>query len=982
MKKTSLNQLIKKLFITSLIINPTLFMAESKAAESMSVLELQQRLNRFEFLPVEIRKSPNDKAQYQAIRLANQMEVLLISDAAANKSLMALALPIGSMEDPEKQQGLAHYLEHMILMGSEKYPETNSLDHFLNQNGGSNNASTTADRTAYYLSVNNEAFDEAVDRLADAFAAPLLSEANAKKEVNAVHAEMIRAKSSDGHLLHSVNLATSNPAHPMTKFAVGNLTTLSDKADNLLQTELEQFYQRYYSANLVKAVLYSNQPIEKMATLAEKTLGRMSNHNLQAPSVNMPLYRDEDKGVWIDYKPVKPNKMLAINFDLPNDEQHFSAKSGEFLAYIFNNHTENTLSDYLIKNGLSDSGISAVPSANVSRNRGAFTFYVALTDKGVAQKEQIISLIFQQIELVKKQGILPAYFAEMKASLAQEFQHLQTEKNGRYAEYLAEQMLYYPIEHILDEPYYTESLDEQAVSQKLAAMTLENARILYVNDNVHTDRKTPYFEADYAVRPLTLEEKEKWQNFAQNPPLALPKPNPYMATDFSVIEAIERKKPKQIVQGKGSAIYAMPSDYFASDPKARISVNFAITQRDDALKTYLTATLLNYMNALAQAQLDFQASVAGMETALTVGANGLSLQAEGYTQHLQTLLADNLTLFKTFPLNEAMLNQAKERYLESLERAEKESSATQAGAALTHFASFPYFEEVAQKSVLATITLADIQAQRERLLTQIDSFKLLSVGNYSDEQIQALHQRLTQLIPNQDKQLNTGRYLNVEGSERKLNFIKNVPHQDHALSFVFLANGYEELAGEMNARLLADIVSRWYFNDLRTEQQLGYVVYATTHKIGTTSGLRFLVQSPNHTPTQIMQHNQRFWAETAQKLANLSEQEFSQYKSSLLEKLKYKPESLGQEFATYSRDYARNNAKFDRLDLMIETLEKLTKADVVKFYHQAVIEQKGLTLISQALAANSQANSEVQLPNFERIESIEAIQREFKIKER
>ncbi|KIE88424.1 hypothetical protein AP460_02960 [Actinobacillus pleuropneumoniae] len=82
----------------------------------------------FDVLAQTINKSPNDKAIYQAIRLQNGMTVLLISDEKANKSLMSLAIPIGSMEDPQQQQGLAHYLEHMILMGSKQFPETNSLD--------------------------------------------------------------------------------------------------------------------------------------------------------------------------------------------------------------------------------------------------------------------------------------------------------------------------------------------------------------------------------------------------------------------------------------------------------------------------------------------------------------------------------------------------------------------------------------------------------------------------------------------------------------------------------------------------------------------------------------------------------------------------------------------------------------------------------------------------------------------------------------
>ncbi|MDR8279408.1 hypothetical protein FPK83_25815, partial [Acinetobacter baumannii] len=63
-----------------------------------------------------IRKSEKDTRQYQAIRLDNDMVVLLVSDPQAVKSLSALVVPVGSLQDPADHQGLAHFLEHMTLM--------------------------------------------------------------------------------------------------------------------------------------------------------------------------------------------------------------------------------------------------------------------------------------------------------------------------------------------------------------------------------------------------------------------------------------------------------------------------------------------------------------------------------------------------------------------------------------------------------------------------------------------------------------------------------------------------------------------------------------------------------------------------------------------------------------------------------------------------------------------------------------------------
>jgi len=68
-------------------------------------------------------KSASDKRTYKAIKLANELECLIVSDEEAQKSSAALSVGVGSLLDPVEAQGLAHYLEHMLFMGTEKFPE-------------------------------------------------------------------------------------------------------------------------------------------------------------------------------------------------------------------------------------------------------------------------------------------------------------------------------------------------------------------------------------------------------------------------------------------------------------------------------------------------------------------------------------------------------------------------------------------------------------------------------------------------------------------------------------------------------------------------------------------------------------------------------------------------------------------------------------------------------------------------------------------
>ncbi|MGL6296640.1 MAG: insulinase family protein, partial [Plesiomonas sp.] len=175
--------------------------------------------SQWQVLPDPVQKSERDTREYQPITLANGMTVLLVSDPKATKSLAAVTLPVGSMDDPDAQLGLAHYLEHMILMGSKKYPEADGFSLFLNQNGGSHNASTAPYRTSYYLEVENSAFDQAVDRLSDALAEPLLDPKNGDRERHAVNAEMVMARSRDGMRLGEVDSETINPKHPTARFS-------------------------------------------------------------------------------------------------------------------------------------------------------------------------------------------------------------------------------------------------------------------------------------------------------------------------------------------------------------------------------------------------------------------------------------------------------------------------------------------------------------------------------------------------------------------------------------------------------------------------------------------------------------------------------------------------------------------------------------------------------------------------------------------
>jgi insulysin len=110
-----------------------------------------------------IEKSKTDTLDYAVKILSNGLTVLFISDPNANKSSAALGVNVGNLLDKPDEQGLAHFCEHLLFMGTDKYPLENAYSNYLSKNSGTSNASTSTDRTIYYFDVSNEGFEGALD---------------------------------------------------------------------------------------------------------------------------------------------------------------------------------------------------------------------------------------------------------------------------------------------------------------------------------------------------------------------------------------------------------------------------------------------------------------------------------------------------------------------------------------------------------------------------------------------------------------------------------------------------------------------------------------------------------------------------------------------------------------------------------------------------------------------------------------------------
>jgi hypothetical protein len=142
-------------------------------------------------------KHPLDKSESRKLVLENDLKVLLIRDPKFNKSAASLVVGAGSLSDHGTRQGMAHFLEHMLFMGTEKFPGVDEYQKYIADNGGWRNAYTSRDHTNYYFDVNHDALEGALDRFSQFFVAPLFTEEYTEREMNAVHSEFQKNLEND-----------------------------------------------------------------------------------------------------------------------------------------------------------------------------------------------------------------------------------------------------------------------------------------------------------------------------------------------------------------------------------------------------------------------------------------------------------------------------------------------------------------------------------------------------------------------------------------------------------------------------------------------------------------------------------------------------------------------------------------------------------------------------------------------------------------
>ena len=300
-------------------------------------------------------QSPNDERQYRLLTLENEMQVLLISDPDSPKAAASLDVHVGSGDNPPGRGGLAHFLEHMLFLGTDKYPDAAEYEEFVTEHGGNRNAYTSFEHTNYFFDINAPYLAEALDRFAQFFIAPRFDAQYVDREKNAVEAEYQMGLKSDPRRGLDVLQEVMNDDHPYSQFSVGSLESLADRPDSTIRDELLAFYDQHYSANVMRLVVLGAESLDELESLVVPMFSAVPNKSFEHPPITAPAFAEGDLPMLVQIRPQATLRQMQVLFPIADYRSEYRAKPLSYLGNLVGHEGEGSLLSQLKAEGLAES---------------------------------------------------------------------------------------------------------------------------------------------------------------------------------------------------------------------------------------------------------------------------------------------------------------------------------------------------------------------------------------------------------------------------------------------------------------------------------------------------------------------------------------------------------------------------------------------------------------------------------------------------
>ncbi|KAI5172588.1 insulysin [Nematocida sp. LUAm3] len=262
-----------------------------------------------------------DIYEYRIITLENGIKAMVSSSKDADKAAVSLSIKAGGFMDPLEYPGLAHFLEHMLFMGTEKHPSENEYMEYVHNHNGTSNAYTASEVTNYYFDIDANYLEGAIDIFSGFFKYPLIVESALERELEAVNHEHCNNILSEPWRKNHLRTLLSKRDTPLSKFQTGSLDTLG----RATRKNIVEFWEKEYTPSRMCLVIHGKESLDELEALSRKYF---SDIKLAAPQEQPTVLPTEPPAK----APVEAStEETALSTEVPADGATDNAVDGDAL---------------------------------------------------------------------------------------------------------------------------------------------------------------------------------------------------------------------------------------------------------------------------------------------------------------------------------------------------------------------------------------------------------------------------------------------------------------------------------------------------------------------------------------------------------------------------------------------------------------------------------------------------------------------------
>eukprot|EP00188_Purpureofilum_apyrenoidigerum_P003990 Plantae.Rhodophyta-Purpureofilum_apyrenoidigerum.ctg4336.p1 GENE.Plantae.Rhodophyta-Purpureofilum_apyrenoidigerum.ctg4336~~Plantae.Rhodophyta-Purpureofilum_apyrenoidigerum.ctg4336.p1 ORF type:complete len:995 (-),score=223.91 Plantae.Rhodophyta-Purpureofilum_apyrenoidigerum.ctg4336:406-3390(-) len=899
-------------------------------------------------------KSRLDLRSYRVVYLDNGLIALLAHDADTRSAAASLDVAVGQFSDPVDMPGLAHFLEHAMFLGTEKYPQEDAFRQFLAENGGNSNAYTSLENTNYHFVVGGEVLPEALDRFSQMFKAPLLTESALDREVQAVDSEAQKNLQSDAHRNLQLQKHHANPDHPFNKFGTGNVVTLSEipkgKGINP-HNALSTFFSKYYSANLMRLVIMASMDLDSLEQLVRE---HFSDIPIRFDLAQGPPSKDyKDKAIYskdamsVEVVPVKDLRYLILLWTLDSFRPLYKSKPYQYIAYLLGHEGPGSLLSLLKKKHWAED-LSAGPDKSTD-TFGTFEVKIQLTTQGDFRREDVIELVFSYLKLIRESGVQDFIFEECKSVSEMAFLYREKEDPLRFATFMASEMHHYPPRHYLSGYLRLYNFEKDAVYNMLDQLTPRRIWVYNVSKRFAdiANQKEKWYGTDFHSADIAEEVISRWENCNIHDELHVPAPNQFIPSsgwiDLYEVPANNSQTPEVIFENDKWRLHHQHDGDFKR-PRGFATFEMYIpnvysSARNHVLMTLFTLLLRDTLNEFA-----YDAEIAGLRYDVAAIANGVRLTFQGYTERLEKLVDAVVSKMGSYTVDLTRFELIKEELKRDYRNFFQDQPYEHSLYTLYYLLELRRWHLLDYLSHIDSITAGELEVTIPSLLRKMFVEGLVH-GNVRREDALRFREIIERHI----------RFSSFRSSEMQFKRILQLPsgrggtvykmkepnhHQVNSaviLFYEFPPLGPTDFEETVVLEVLSEIIQEPAFSQLRTQEQLGYIVMSSVLSMENVKGIYVIIQSSKVAPPGLDERVEAFLEQfRTETLAGMKKGEFAKYIKALIDNKNEPDKQMKQRNRRFWSEISKRTYVYDRRENEIEALKQVTIDKVIDAFDRHV----------------------------------------------